>query len=982
MDDTNQDVLNDLVLESREHLSVIEPDLLTLEKQGAQTNTDLINRVFRAIHSIKGGFAFFGFENVTKISHAMETLLSKIRAGQITITTPMMEALFAGIDKLRVLIDDLQRSEMITIENEVMSINLYLNIEPEALKKPEKKDSPIKIEEKENTVSASPPQPAVSEFKDDHYKPSPEELKALCAAGKKIFKLHLKGKADFLSKKISPAQFEETLLPFVEILYKPSYFDKKKKIAPEKDYPFVVASILEKDLLASAFNLSEDKIELIYQAPVTPKTLSEPVKEPVAEPVIDKQEKINKVQEGPVMPVIQENKESSVTDQPHLPPSSGAGVVTTPSILQSASDSLRVRVALLNNLVNLAGELVLNRNQLLQASDNRLFDLLNNQKNTRELDGHLSRIRERIVDSKVSTSKEMLRDFLDGELGFIKQNIDAQMNIRLSEIPRISGLIQSINKITSEIQESIMNTRLQPISNVFSKFPRLVRDLSKSISKDIELSVSGQDVELDKSIIELLSDPLTHLVRNSVDHGVETPEIREKNGKKRQGTIFLNAYHEGGKVIIEVKDDGSGINVEKVKAKAIQTGLVKQEDADAMTEKQIQQLIFLPGFSTATVVTNISGRGVGMDVVKSNIEKLGGIIEIYSYPGKGTRFLLKLPLTLAIISSLIVSTEGRKFAIPQVGVEELVRIRAQELTQKIERVQNAEVLRLREKLLPLIRLSDVLGMKTTFLDPENGERKEDRRRRWSDRRGIKSSATEAERRALEKERRNNLTNAVKVVILKAGKGNFGLVVEDVYDNEEIVVKPLSSYLKTTKCYAGAAIMGDGKVAMILDPMGISQFMDLKFEHLDKQAEDEKTLTVAEEKEYLVFDLGASDKIAMPLNRLNRIEKVNTSDLKTIGDHQYFVQGESTIKVVRLDHRIRLQPFVPEGKNSYLLIPKGLKNQVGILVSHIFDTIKTSKTIDSSNIRLEGIAGTLMDSNELLLVLDLDMFFQLSGEERV
>ena len=607
---------------------------------------------------------------------------------------------------------------------------------------------------------------------------------------------------------------------------------------------------------------------------------------------------------------------------------------------------------------------------------------MNNQKNTKELDDHLSRIRDRILDSKVTQSKEMIRDFLEGELGTIKQNIENQTNIRLSEIPRISGLIQSINKITSEIQESIMNTRLQPISNVFSKFPRLVRDLSKSIDKDIELVVSGQDVELDKSIIELLSDPLTHLVRNSVDHGVENPEVREKMGKKRQGMIFLNAYHEGGKVIIEVRDDGSGINVEKVKAKAVQTGLIKQEDADKMTEKQIQQLIFLPGFSTATVVTNISGRGVGMDVVKSNIEKLGGIIEIYSYPGKGTRFLLKLPLTLAIISSLIVSTEGKKFAIPQVGVEELVRIRAQELTQKIERVQNAEVLRLRGKLLPLIRLSDVLRMRSTYFD-ENGERKEERRKRWSDRRGVKNSVQESnERRNLDKERRNNLNNAVKVVVLKAGKSNFGLVVEDVFDNEEIVVKPLSSYLKTTKCYAGAAIMGDGKVAMILDPMGISQFMDLKFEHLDKQAEEEKVLAVAQENEFLVFDLGAADKLAMPLNRLNRIEKVNISDLKTIGDHQYFIQGESTIKVVRLDHHIRLQPFAPDGQNSYLLIPKGVKNQIGILASHIYDTIKTSKTIDTSNIHLEGIAGTLMDLKDLLLVLDMDTFFQLSGEERV
>ena len=307
---------------------------------------------------------------------------------------------------------------------------------------------------------------------------------------------------------------------------------------------------------------------------------------------------------------------------------------------------------------------------------------------------------------------------VETELERLKKDLESLFSFRLGEVHGINAMVQNLDMVTSVIQENIMQTRMQPMSIVMGKFPRLIRDLAKSLGKEIDLITIGQDVEVDKSIVELLSDPLTHLVRNSADHGIEAPEVREKCGKSRCGQIILRAFHEGGKVNVEISDDGAGIDPEKIRRHAISRGILTEKAAQAMSERELQAIIFMPGFSTAEQVSNVSGRGVGMDVVKTNIERMGGTIEIQSEPGSGTSMILRLPLTLAIIPSLIVSTEGRRFAIPQMSLEEIVRIRSGDVTRKIERIQGSEVLRLRGKLLPLVRLAEVLDL----LRRQHGER--------------------------------------------------------------------------------------------------------------------------------------------------------------------------------------------------------------------------------------------------------------------
>ncbi|MCK5199613.1 MAG: chemotaxis protein CheA, partial [Spirochaetales bacterium] len=321
---------------------------------------------------------------------------------------------------------------------------------------------------------------------------------------------------------------------------------------------------------------------------------------------------------------------------------------------------------------------------------------------------------------------------LAGELVLGRNELEE--SISQGDMKAITSGGQRISQVTSELQEAIMQTRMQDIGSILSKFPRVVRDMSRQLNKQMNLKIVGKEVELDKTLIEGLNDPLTHMIRNSVDHGIESSEERTKAGKSPIGEIGLRAYHEAGQVIIEIADDGKGIDGDKIAAKAISKGLISQNEVNAMSEKAKIDLILLPGLSTAEKVTDVSGRGVGMDVVRSNLDKLGGIMDIESVKGKGSVFRIKLPLTLAIIPSLLVSVNKESFAVPQLNVEELIRIQPKDVKESIERLGTSEVLNLRGKLIPLVFLSDVLGIKSTYIDPETEEEKVDRRKQAIDRR--------------------------------------------------------------------------------------------------------------------------------------------------------------------------------------------------------------------------------------------------------
>ena len=526
------------------------------------------------------------------------------------------------------------------------------------------------------------------------------------------------------------------------------------------------------------------------------------------------------------------------------------------------SDStIRVDVGLLDKVMNLVGELVLARNQVLQFA---------------------SRMKD-------------------------------------------TGLVavsQRLNLITTELQEGVMKTRMQPIGNIWGQFPRTVRDVAHGCGKEVGIEMEGKETELDKTIIEAIKDPLTHLVRNSVDHGIELPDGRVKAGKARIGRLILRAFHEGGQVNIEISDDGAGLDVDRIRKKALERGVITADQAAHMAEREIFNLIFLPGFSTAEKVTNVSGRGVGMDVVKTNVEKIGGTVDVQSTRGQGTTVRVKIPLTLAIIPALVVTCGGDRYAIPQVSLIELVRLKADEVGKGIELVHGAPVYRLRGRLLPLVYLNRELKL------------------------GENRPST------------NKDDGAVNIIVLQADGRQFGLVVDQINDTEEIVVKPLRKQLKTVKTFAGSSIMGDGKVALILDVLGLAQRAGVITEMRDRAVTGRATeaaSTKEEKQTFLLFAGPGDSRMAIPLSILARLEEFPANQVEMSGSQWVTQYRGQILPLIRLsvvleERRNKLRgvhtlPPVDSGPIQVLVLNHDGRS-FGLVVERIVDIVEDRADVRS------------------------------------
>jgi two-component system chemotaxis sensor kinase CheA len=550
-----------------------------------------------------------------------------------------------------------------------------------------------------------------------------------------------------------------------------------------------------------------------------------------------------------------------------------------PRIQGSAAEStLRVDVTLLNRMMNLVGELVLTRNQVLQAT---------------------------------------------------------------SSDPNMTMLSRRLDMVTADLRESVMKARMQPVSNIFSKMPRIVRDLSQSLERRVRLQVEGQDTELDKSLLEAIKDPLTHAVRNSLDHGIEPPDVRRAAGKDPEGTLLLKASQEGSHVVIEVSDDGAGINVEKVRQKAIERGLITAERVTHMAERELLQLVFLPGFSTAAAVTNVSGRGVGMDVVRTNVEKIGGKVEIDSRAGKGTTLRMRIPLTLAIIPALIVRSINQSFALPQGSLSELVHIPPEEAASAIEWIENAPLYRLRGQLLPLIFLDRLLMP------------------------GVEHK--------LSTERDNF------IAVLDADGRRFGLVVDGLADPEEIVVKPLSAVLKGIGLFSGATVLGNADLALILDPGSIAMKagISLREEEATRAGDAESEVGAAKGPEYLLVEV-AGRQAAVPLADVLRIEQLPLSRIEYIGYRPVLNFEGQLLPVEDSGGVLAAVEGNPAAKIIVVVCREG-NRQVGIAVSHVLDVASGGELFEAgTNQRTGGV--TLLKSRVTGLV-DLSAVTPLpSGEQ--
>jgi two-component system, chemotaxis family, sensor kinase CheA len=538
-----------------------------------------------------------------------------------------------------------------------------------------------------------------------------------------------------------------------------------------------------------------------------------------------------------------------------------------------ANQSIRVNVDTLEHLMTMVSELVLTRNQLLEIS---------------------------------------------------RRNEDTEFKVPL----------QRLSNVTAELQEGVMKTRMQPIGNAWQKLPRIVRDLAGELHKQIELEMHGADTELDRQVLDLIKDPLTHMVRNSADHGLETPSERAAAGKPEQGTIRLSAYHEGGHIIICIADNGRGLNTERIKAKAVASGLVSEADLEKMTEAQIHKFIFAPGFSTAASVTSVSGRGVGMDVVRTNIDQIGGTIDVKSVAGEGSSVTIKIPLTLAIVSALIVEAAGDRFAIPQLAVVELVRARANS-EHRIERIKDTAVLRLRNKLLPLMHLKKLLKIDDgSSSDPENGF----------------------------------------IVVTQVGNQTFGIVVDGVFHTEEIVVKPMSTKLRHIDMFSGNTILGDGAVIMIIDPNGIAKALGAAGVASHEIADENAAMRASAAEQLtslLVFRAGTSQPKAVPLGLVTRLEEI-AADKIELSNGRYMVQ-----------YRDQLMPLVQMGGVSVqtsgaqpILVFADDGRSMGLVVDEIIDIVEERLHIEVAG-SADGILGSAVIKGQATEVIDVGHFLPMA-----
>ena len=529
-----------------------------------------------------------------------------------------------------------------------------------------------------------------------------------------------------------------------------------------------------------------------------------------------------------------------------------------PAAGTAAESTLRVDIILLNRMMNLVGELVLTRNQVLQAT---------------------------------------------------------------ATDPNMTLLSRRLDMVTADLRESVMKARMQPVSNIFSKIPRIVRDLSQSLGRRVRLQVEGQDTELDKSQLEAIKDPLTHAVRNSLDHGIEPPAERQAAGKDPEGTLKLRASHEGGHVIIEISDDGAGIAVEKVRQKAIERGLITADRAAQLGERELLQLIFLPGFSTAAQVTNVSGRGVGMDVVRTNVEKIGGKVEIDSRTGKGTTLRLRIPLTLAIIPALIVRSVNQSFALPQGSLSELVHIPPELAANAIEWIEGTPLHRLRGKLLPLVFLDRLL------------------------------MPAEEHRPTTE---RDNF-----IAVLDADGRRFGLVVDGLADPEEIVVKPLSAVLKNIGLYSGATVLGNADLALILDPGAIAMKAGVTMSARDESSDVEEELDAnARGMDFLLVEVGGR-RAAVPLADVLRIEQLPASRIEYIGYRPVLNFEGQLMPVEDSGGVLTAAEADPDAKIIVVVCREGSRH-VGIAVSHVLDVASGADLFEAGTSQRTGGVTLLKD----------------------
>jgi two-component system, chemotaxis family, sensor kinase CheA len=767
------EIVGEFLVESHENLDQIDQDLVDLEQD--PNSRDLISRIFRAIHTIKGTSGFLAFGRLETLAHAGESLLSKLRDGVQPVTPATITTLLATIDGVRSLLAAIEETGSegdVDVDSIIVEVHAQMNAGEAAAEAADQAAAEVALE-----AATEAPAPAAEAGET----PQPLEESPVRPA---------------------PDPVENQRRPLGEILVETGGVQ-----------PADVGSALQQQLEGDERKLGTILLE---EGKAAPAAVNEALQ--------------------------QQAPKRSIADS-----------------------AIRVDVDLLDTLMNMVGELVLARNQLVRG---------------------------------------------------VMEMGDATL-VRSA---------QRLGMITSELQEGIMKTRMQPIEHIWSKLPRVVRDLSQSLDKQVQLVMEGKETELDRSLLEAVKDPLTHLVRNAVDHGIEEPALRTAAGKQPEGTLTLRAYHEGGHVAVEVADDGAGLNVERIAQKAVENGMLRADQIPNMDRRDIMAMVFQPGFSTAAKVTNVSGRGVGMDVVKTNIENIGGAVSVDSTPGEGTVWRLTIPLTLAIIQALTVDCGEQRYVVPQVAVLELVFIDGN--STKIEYASGAPVYRLRGKLLPLVRLDRALGLDV------------------------------------------GTDQGVYIMVLQADGRRFGLVVDRVLNTEEVVVKALNSRFKDIGLYAGATILGDGKVGLILDVSSLARRSHLAADSERKNLEGSSRASGAGGTgERLLVTAVGERRVAIPLDTVTRLEEFPRDRIEHAGSREVVQYRGQILPLVRLSHLLGAYGEEPEGDTVSVVVYSEGGRSVALVVDRIVDIAENSTTT-RRDAEEDGLVGTAVIQQRVTELLDV------------
>jgi two-component system chemotaxis sensor kinase CheA len=829
----NEDFIQEFVEEARDHLENFERVVLT---NLAEISAEQINDAFRAVHSIKGTAGFFGLTKIVTIAHSMETILDFVNRKQIPLTDAEIDLLLEAKDRLKVLVNDVKQSETYPIDDILVKLQVA---EAGFAKQDANAADPI----------AKPEPPDTSQlFAHFDFNPQTQEkITAFRKFGHHIYGIEMALTAQYLAScdGLDAIIDNFTSVANVILMISPagdplSWDDLKAEQFNNPVVLILASSILEESLLRQVLGLPASSVRV----------LAENKENTVAEPVL-------------LLSNEPEANEDKLLELPLVEFNEG-------------SESLRVNIRLLDDLMNLASELVLGRN--------RLLTLLEPEKK------------------------------------------------RIAELPQV---LQNVDRLTSSIQEKIMLTRMQPIGTLFNRYPRLIRDLSKKLNKKLTLQIEGGEVELDKSILEGLSDPLVHLLRNAADHGIESAAIRKQNGKNEIATISLKASYQGSVVNIEVSDDGNGIDFTKIQEIARKKKLYRQNELNLMSEKELLNLLFDPGFSTADSLSEVSGRGVGMDVVRTNLEKMGGSIEITTQSGRGTSVKLMMPLTVSIIQSLVVASSAIKMVIPQADVQETIKINKESFNEKIEAINEKYFYRLRNELLAVVYLSDLWQPQQAGRAPRDH----------------------------------------KLVVLKLGQQRFGLLVETLLGIEETLIKPLPAILKECGIYSGLTIMGDGKVAPILDIAGIARTTALVSDTNTKPQTliDDlgRTALAGDDREDFVLFKGTGNEIlALNIALIKRIDKIKKTEIQRIGDRTYISRGNMPLRVIRAEDYLALNSGLDDGEDYYVITPKLVPQPIGILATEIIENVNFEPVIEAQQFNMTGIFGAALFREKMILIINL------------